>query len=154
MLDHLQHNRDIRDNNAKLPMSTRYVLRPVHWIIVNTILAGLLMLLAPNPSITIIVGGSAIGLAAFTGANVARNRMADMATPTLLDILAAWLPGLAALALAIVGLALVLQANGNALLQFCGIALFLIQILFIAVLGAATEQVDRPAQREPAGHSV
>jgi hypothetical protein len=126
----------------------------IRWIIANTLLAGLLILLAPNPAVTLLVGGSALGLAAVTGASIARGRMARMTSPTLLDVLTAWLPGFVALALAIVGLALVLQFPDREFLRLGGIGLFLIQILFIAVLGAIPERTSQPANRSPVGHSA
>lgn len=149
MLNHSQHGR-----TAQPDSSTLRPHRSIHWIITNTLLAGLLILLAPDSIITLVVGGSAIGIAAITGANIARGRMAGMTSMTPLDVLAAWLPGLAALGLATAGLALIALNPGHELLRLGGIGLFLIQILFIAVLGATTEQVDKPANRSPASHSA
>ena len=111
-------------------------------------------LLAPNPVVTLLVGGSALGLAAVTGASIARNRTAGMTSPTLLDVLTAWLPGFVALALAIVGLALVLRYPDQELLRLGGIGLFLVQILFIAVLGAIPERTSQPVNRSPVSHSA
>lgn len=154
MLNHPQQGREGGEITAEPNNSSPPPLRPVHWIIINTFLAGLLILLAPDPTITLVVGGSAIGIAAITGANMARGRMAGMRSMTPLDVLAAWLPGLAALGLAIVGLALVTLNPGHEFLRLGGIALFLIQILFIAVLDASAERLGQPVSRSPASHSA
>ena len=154
MLNHPQHGCEGREITAQPDSSTLRPHRSIHWIIINTLLAGLLILLAPDPTTTLVVGGSAIGIAAITGANIARGRMAGMRSMTPLDVLAAWLPGLAALGLAIAGLALVILNPGHELLRLGGIALFLIQILFIAALGATTERVEQPVSRSPASHSA
>jgi hypothetical protein len=127
---------------------------PVRWIIANTLLAGLLILLAPDPIVTVLIGGSAIGLAAVTGAHIARTRTAATRTATLLDVMTAWLPGIAAVALAVVGLALVLRNPDNEILRLAGIALFLVQILFVAVLSALPDRASEAANRSPVGRPV
>ena len=124
----------------------------VLWTVINTLLTGLLILLTPGPSLTLLMGGCAIALAAITGANVARRRMQDMMSPTPLDVLTIWLPGLVGLVLAIAGLVLVLRYPGQRPLQLGGIALFLIQILLIAVPGA--ERMASPSNRSPSGRSA
>jgi hypothetical protein len=154
MLKHPQHGCECREITAQPDSSTLRPRRPIYWIITNTLLAGLLILLAPDPTTTLVVGGFAIGLAAITGANIARGRMAGMRSMTPLDVLAAWLPGLSALGLAIAGLALVVLNPAQELLRLGGIALFLIQILFIAALGATAERVGQPVSRSPASHSA
>ena len=145
-----------RDGDIKPPSVAlrRSGSAPTGWIITNTLLAGLLILLAPNAVVTVLVGGSAIGLAAVTGAHIARTRLSAIRPVTLLDVMTAWLPGLAAIALALMGLTLVLRNPDNELLRLAGIALFLIQILFVAVLGAVPDRVAETANRSPASRTV
>ena len=154
MLNHPETGRPGGDRNVQPIVPHRSGTPTIRWIIANTLFAGLLILLAPNAVVTLLVGGSALGLAAVTGARIARNRMAGTSSPTLLDMLTAWLPGFVALALAIIGLALVLRYPDQELLRLGGIGLFLVQILFIAVLGEIPERAAQPVNRSPVSHSA
>jgi len=124
------------------------------WSVTNTLLVGFLILLAPDPWVTWLVGGSAIAVAAVTGAIVAVRRTAGIAPLTPLDVIAAWLPGLIALSLAGVGLALVIRNPDDEVLRLGGVGLFLVQILFIAITGSVPEpradSADRRSVRQSA----
>lgn len=145
----------IADQNATQPTVSRIRLSDMlPWSIINTLLVGFLILLATDAWIVWLVGIAAVAAAAINGAIVARRRMAAIRVMTPLDVMTAWLPGLVALALAVVGLLLVIRHPNDELPRLAGIALLLVQILFIVALGAVAAPAARPAGARSTGQSA
>lgn len=117
------------------------------WTIVNIALAGALILLATDPVVVFLIGGGALCVAAATGAGAAWRRLRPTPKADIFTLVLAWFPGLTALALAVLGLAVVVRHPENEPFRLGGLALFLMQIAFIALLDtrrqAATAAADR-----------
>jgi hypothetical protein len=114
-------------------------------IITNAAMAGLLMYLAPAAWITWLVGSLAITFAGFTVANMAHRNTAVTRQLTPLDFAAAWLPGIIGLTLATAGVAMMAQQSPT--MRFYGLALFLVQILFVATNDQMATASPRSADR-------
>ena len=108
------------------------------WTIFNLAAAGLIILVSPEPLLGLALGAATTLLAAITGLLAAlRRTVALTRSPTLLEILLAWLPGLNALVLASAGLAILAMSGPGDLLRFAGLALFLSQIAVLAAIDPA-----------------
>jgi len=104
----------------------------------NIAAAGLIILVSPEPMLGLAVGAAATLMAAITGLLAAfRRTVALTRSPTLLDILLAWLPGLNALVLASAGLAILAMSGPGDLLRYAGLGLLLSQIVVLAAIDPA-----------------
>jgi len=108
------------------------------WSIINTLMAGCLILFAPATWVIWAVGIASIFVAAVSGAAVARSRTSSLRSLTPFDFLIVWLPGLAGLGLALLGFALIVRNPDDQLLRMGGFGLFLFQILLIAITTVTT----------------
>ena len=117
------------------------------WTIVNIALAGALILLATDPVVVFLIGGGALCVAAATGAGAAWRRLRATPKADIFTLVLVWFPGFTALALAVLGLALVARNPENELFRLGGLALFLIQIAFIALLDTRRQAATAPADR-------
>lgn len=104
----------------------------------NIAAAGLIILVSPEPLLGLTVGAAATLMAAITGLGAAFRRTLDLTrSPTLLEILLAWLPGLNALALATAGLVILAMSGPGDLMRYAGLGLFLSQIVVLAAIDPA-----------------
>jgi hypothetical protein len=129
------------------PVSQAGPINTDPWVILNIALAGMLILLATDPAVVFLIGGSALCVAAATGAGAAWRRLAATSTADIFTLVLAWFPGFAALVLAVLGLVLVVRSPENDLLRLGGLALFLMQIAFIALLDTRRQAATAPADR-------
>jgi hypothetical protein len=117
------------------------------WTFVNIALAGVLMLLATDPVVVLLIGGGALCVAAATGAGAAWRRLGATSKVDIFTLVLAWFPGFTALALAVLGLVLVVRNPENELFRLGGLALLLMQIAFIALLDTRRQAATAPADR-------
>ena len=94
-----------------------------------------------------IVNIGALCVAAATGAGAAWRRLRATPKADIFTLVLVWFPGFTALALAVLGLALVARNPENELFRLGGLALFLIQIAFIALLDTRRQAATAPADR-------
>ena len=129
-------------NNARVNQTGPHNADP--WTIVNIALAGVLILLAKDPVVVFLIGGSALCVAAATGAGAALRRLGATSKADMFTLVLAWFPGFTALVLAVLGLVVVVRNPENDLFR---LALFLMQIAFIALLDTRRQAATAPADR-------
>jgi cytochrome b len=123
------------------------ILRLQHWQILNAILAAALIFFSGDQLIGLGVGGACIAVIALSGLRHAfRRTLFGEEGAALLNLALIWLPGLAMVGLAALGLNLYLTGNGDDLARFGGFAVFVLQILFFVAFGSVPQSHQRQQQ--------